>query len=389
VSERDNDGAKGNGPLNDLMAELPTDRLMQELEEFLGAVVERGVHAVGEKIGSVTDQLTDYAKNGGSSGATTLASGAKALGEGKSPVGALMSTGLASVKEKVSQMFRGGGGGGSRNKIKVTNIVEQIDVGVPRRVAYNQWTQFKDFPSFMKKVELMEQEEDEKLTVKAQVFWSHRTWRSTIIDQVPDQLIVWRSEGDKGHVDGAVTFHELTPDLTRILVVLEYHPQGLFERTGNIWRAQGRRARLELKHFQRHVMTQTILNPDEVEGWRGEIRDGEVVREHGEEDDQEPADSYEDEAPEDEAPEDEVPEDEVPEDEAPEDEVPEDEVPEDEVPEDEVPEDEAPEDEVPEDEVPEDEAPEDEVPEDEYPDEPEDEAEDEAAEPADEYAESR
>jgi uncharacterized membrane protein len=314
MSPRDNETSGESGALGGLLAELPTDRLKKELEGLLGAAVERGVQVVGEKIGTVTDQLTDYAANGASSGGKALASGAKALGEGKSPVRALMGAGLTNIKEKVSQTFGGGGGGGGRNKLKVINIVEHIDVGVPRRVAYNQWTQFQDFPSFMKKVERMEQEEDEKLTVKAQIFWSHRTWRSTIVEQVPDQLIVWRSEGDKGHVDGAVTFHELTPDLTRILVVLEYHPQGLFERTGNLWRAQGRRARLELKHFRRHVMTQTILNPDEVEGWRGEIRDGEVVREHGEEGDEDAEDRYEDEGPEDEAPEDEAPEDEGPED---------------------------------------------------------------------------
>ena len=312
MSNQNGQGSRETGSLSDLMAKLPTGRLVEEVEEFLGAAMERGVGAVGDKIGSVTERLTDYAASGGGK---ALASGAKDLTEGKSPLRALTSAGLTNVKEKVSQTF-GGGGGGSRNKIKVTNIVEHIDVGVPRRVAYNQWTEFEDFPSFMKKVELMEQEEDEKLTVKAQVFWSHRTWHATIIDQVPDRLIVWQSEGDKGHVDGAVTFHELTPDLTRILVVLEYHPQGLFERTGNLWRAQGRRVRLELKHFQRHVMTQTILEPDEVEGWRGEIRDGEIVREHGEEDDHEAADGYEDEAPEDDyadEPEDEL--DEEPEDE--------------------------------------------------------------------------
>ncbi|WP_459348961.1 SRPBCC family protein, partial [Asanoa ferruginea] len=84
---------------------------------------------------------------------------------------------------------------------------------------------------------------------------------------------------EKGSVDGTVTFHEVTQDLTRILVVLEYHPQGFMEQTGNLWRAPGRRARLELKHFVRHVMRETILNPDDVKGWRGEIRDGEVVQE--------------------------------------------------------------------------------------------------------------
>jgi hypothetical protein len=110
------------------------------------------------------------------------------------------------------------------------------------------------------------------------VLWSHRTWESTILEQVPDDKIIWRSKGAKGYVDGAVTFHELAPRLTRILLVLEYHPQGFFEHTGNLWRAQGRRARLELKHFRRHVMSEVLLHPDEVEGWRGVIQDGEVVQ---------------------------------------------------------------------------------------------------------------
>ena len=76
-------------------------------------------------------------------------------------------------------------------------------------------------------------------------------WKSTIIDQVPDQRIVWQSEGAKGYVNGTVTFHEIGPNLTKILVVLEYYPQGFFEKTANLWRAQGRRVRLELKHFRR------------------------------------------------------------------------------------------------------------------------------------------
>ena len=101
-----------------------------------------------------------------------------------------------------------------------------------------------------------------------------------------------------------MTFHEVTPDLTRILLILEYHPKGLFERTGNLWRAQGRRARLELKHFGRHVMTQSILHPDELEGWRGEIRDGKVVE--PEENEAQPDEDEQDEAPLDEGDEDET-----------------------------------------------------------------------------------
>jgi hypothetical protein len=66
------------------------------------------------------------------------------------------------------------------------------------------------------------------------------------------------------------------------MMVLEYHPQGLFERTGNLWRAQGRRARLEFQHFRRHAMANVLLHQEEVEGWRGEIRDSEVVTTHEE-----------------------------------------------------------------------------------------------------------
>ena len=95
----------------------------------------------------------------------------------------------------------------------------------------------------MKKVENVEAARGQQDQLQGADLLVHRTWEATILEQVPDERIVWRSKGQKGHVDGAVTFHELGPNLTRILVVLEYYPQGLFERTGNIWRAQGRRAR--------------------------------------------------------------------------------------------------------------------------------------------------
>jgi uncharacterized membrane protein len=270
-----------------------TDQLKEELRNLAGALGERAVTSIGDTVGGATDRLTEYAGNGGGPGLMAAVTGGSKLAQGESPAKAALSAGFGGLKEKVKGAFSkvGGGGGGGKNKVKMTNIVESIDVGVPRSVVYNQWTQFKDFPTFMKKVESVEQERDEKLNWRAQVFWSHRSWKSTICEQLPDTRIVWRSEGEKGRVDGAVTFHELAPELTRILLVLEYHPQGFFERTGNLWRAQGRRARLELKHFRRQVMNQTILHPDDVTGWRGEIRDGEVVRQ---DEDEPPDDDAED-----------------------------------------------------------------------------------------------
>jgi uncharacterized membrane protein len=269
------------GGLKTEHSELPMDRLKDEVRHGLSSLGEKAISTAGSKLTDYTGRLDEVTENGGVMGKAAK-KGAEEMVEGGSPVKGALKGGLGGVKDKVKEKLGGGGGSKGEKGVKSTNIVESIDVGVPIDVAYNQWTQFQDFSGFMKKVDGVEQEEETKLNFKAQVFWSHRRWYATILEQVPDERVVWRSKGDKGYVDGAVTFHSLGPNLTRILVVLEYYPQGLFERTGNLWRAQGRRARLELKHFRRHVMTQTILNPEEVEGWRGEIRDGEVVRSHEE-----------------------------------------------------------------------------------------------------------
>lgn len=289
------------GGLSGVLEDLPTDELKEQARDLMSAVGERAIAVTTDKLGSLTERLADYAQNSGNG--TSDSDGGGLPGKG------LLGTGAKVVKDAVTNKVRdavggGGGGGGGDKKTKATNIIEQIEIGVPVRVAYNQWTQFQDFPKFTKRIESVEQESDEQITWKAGIYFSHRTWKSTIVEQVPDERIVWHSQGDKGYIDGTVTFHEIGPNLTKILLVLEYHPQGLFERTGNAFRSQRRRARLELHHFDRHVMRQTILEQDEVEGWRGEIRDSEVVRSHedaleeeeGEEDSEEQDDDeYEDE----------------------------------------------------------------------------------------------
>jgi uncharacterized membrane protein len=260
----------------------PMERLKGEVGQLTGALANRAVTSLLGKVEGTTGRLHEYVEDGAGPGLMAAVTGAKGLAEGKSPARSMLGAGMTGVKEKISGVFRRGGKGGGGKKLKLINIVESTDVGVPVTLAYNQWTQYNDFPKFTKKVESVDKNrnEEQKTNWKAQVFWSHRTWEATVVEQVPDEMIVWRSKGQKGHVDGAVTFHELAPNLTRVLLVLEYHPQGMFERTGNLWRAQGRRARLELKHFRRHMMTQAVLHPDDIEGWRGTIHDGEVVESH-------------------------------------------------------------------------------------------------------------
>ena len=266
--------------MSGVASQLPLGRLKDEASGLGQALFQRGMGKASERVESMTGRLTDVAE-----GKSTKTKAAMNVAQGDSPAKAGVKAVGSKVGEKVKDAVSTvgekltGGGGGKGGKLKVTNILESLDVPVPREVAYRQWTSYEDFPSFMKKVENVKQDDEVNTTWKAQIFWSHRRWTAEIIDQVPPERIVWKSTGDKGHVDGAVTFHELSPDLTRINLVLEYYPKGLFEHTGNIWRAQGRRARLEFKHFARHVSTNTILHQDEVEGWPGEIHDGEVTNE--------------------------------------------------------------------------------------------------------------
>jgi uncharacterized membrane protein len=263
----------------------PGDLLRQSVQNLAGTLAQRAVSGLSGGVSGAAGRLNDYAEGQGGGNLLAALTGVEKLSEGASPMRATMSAGMSklgqSVKNTVSSakdaLTGGGGKGGKGKKLKLANIVEHIDIGAEVELVYDQWTQFAEFPKFTKKVEQVEQVADEKLSWTGRVFWSRRTWESTILEQVPFERIVWRSKGAKGYIDGAVTFHELGPKFTRVLVVLEYHPQGLFEKTANIWRAAGRRCRLELKHFERYVMTEAVLRPDDIVGWHGEIRDGEVV----------------------------------------------------------------------------------------------------------------
>jgi hypothetical protein len=254
----------------------PMDALKDAVGGLGKALLEFGVSRAGGAVGGLTERLTNFSDNPVGS---ALGKSVEAVQEGDSPVKAAFKGAGTLVKDTLT----GGGRKKEGDQGKYTNIVEWIDVGVPVRDAYNQWTQFQQWPQFMKKLEYAKPHDNEpKIDFKGQVFWSHRTWTSTVIEMVPDSHIVWRSTGQKGYLNGGVSFSEYGPRLTRICIVVEYHPQGFFEKTGNIWRAVGRRVRVEAKRYVHQVMTNTIVDPDSVEGWRAEVRDSEIVRTHDE-----------------------------------------------------------------------------------------------------------
>ncbi|MGW5104696.1 SRPBCC family protein [Streptomyces sp. NPDC004100] len=263
----------------DVLSNPATDRLKEELRNYLVARAEHTVTGLGRRLGEGVSKLAE--PGGASSPLKSLAKGGQALSEGKSPAQAAMSAGVSHLKESVKDKVKGLFGKGRKaggGKSKSVTIVEDIDVGVPVREAYDQWTQFQEFSTFAKGVVSVEKADDTSSNWKVKVAKSTRSWKANVTEQVPDERITWTTEGAKGTVKGVVTFHAVTDDLTKVLLVLEYFPKGLFEKTGNIWRAQGRRARLDLKLYRKFLM----MRGEATDGWRGEIRDGEVVVPHEE-----------------------------------------------------------------------------------------------------------
>jgi uncharacterized membrane protein len=261
-----------------------TSKLADALQDYLSAKATSVVNGAARRLGATVERLTSE----GASAAPVAAGVGGKLAQGKNPVNAVVTGGAKGLKDKAKKGLKdkigqglgtGSSGGGSKPG-KMVNIVEDVDVGVPVRVAYNQWTRFPDFGSFAKGVQSAERTGDTSSHWRGKVFWSSRSWSAEVTEQVQDQRIAWSTEAAKGTMKGVVTFHPLGENLTRVLLVVEYYPKGLFERTGNIWRAQGRRLRLDLKHYRRQVMMLPRDEAAELRGWRGEVREGEVVLSH-------------------------------------------------------------------------------------------------------------
>lgn len=253
------------------------ERLSREAGKYLRAsgrrlLVQGLSKGLGGRLGGLGKKLTSPSgQKDAHDGSGFVGGVVRRLAEGKSPGRAAAGAGIRALMKKVGEKVKGFFG--TRGP-KMTNIVEDINIGVPVSVAYNQWTQFKEFPSYMKGVVTVDQKDEVESSWRVKVFKSSRMWDATTTEQIPDRRIAWTSKGAKGTTKGVVTFHPLADDLTKLLLVMEYYPSGFFEKTGNIWRSGGRRARLDVKHFRRFIS----MRGEETGSWRGEIRDGEVVR---------------------------------------------------------------------------------------------------------------
>lgn len=254
------DTGSSTGLLDSLKQSPATKHLVEQARGLGQAHAGRLSDSLSGRLSSAAQKIEESAANGE---LPFLADGAKRMAQGqgamKSALGAATSTITGKAKDLLGS--KNGTGGGRGNKS--TNIEESIDVGVPVSTAYERWTQYENFSDFMKGVESVEKVSDTETNWRVKVFKSRRTWKATIQEDVPEHRIVWTSEGAKGSTRGVVTFHQLAEDLTRVLVTIEYFPSGFMEKTGNLWRAGGRRVRLDLKNFRRVVMMDTQDQDDQ------------------------------------------------------------------------------------------------------------------------------
>jgi uncharacterized membrane protein len=155
----------------------------------------------------------------------------------------------------------------------MASITESIDVRVPVPTAYNQWTQFEDFPRFMDGVQSVEQLDDGHLRWVAKIGGKQQSWTAEITEQRPDERVAWKTLAGHGN-SGVVTFDRLGPAETRVTVQMEHETEGLLEQLGAALGLDGRQVLEDLERFQDLVESHGV----ESGAWRGEVEGGERIR---------------------------------------------------------------------------------------------------------------
>jgi uncharacterized membrane protein len=154
----------------------------------------------------------------------------------------------------------------------MSQILESIDVDVPVRTAYDQWTQFETFPKFMEGVEYVRQVDDTHLEWKASIGGIAKQWQAEITEQTPDQRIAWRAtEGAENA--GVVTFHRLDDRTSRVTLQLDVEPEGPIESAGDALGFVQRRAKGDMERFKSFIEDRGSATG----AWRGDVEQNDVA----------------------------------------------------------------------------------------------------------------
>jgi uncharacterized membrane protein len=146
-------------------------------------------------------------------------------------------------------------------------IEKSVEVNAPVRTAYNQWTQFEEFPKFMEGVTQVQQLDSTHLHWKAQIAGKEKEWNAVITEQRPDERIAWKST-DGAKNAGVVTFHRLSDQKSKIMLQMDYEPEGVVENLGDAIGAVSLRVEGDLKRFKEFIEQRGR----ETGAWRGEVK---------------------------------------------------------------------------------------------------------------------
>ena len=155
----------------------------------------------------------------------------------------------------------------------MASVHESIVVDVPVDTAYNQWTQFEEFPKFMEGVKSVRQLDDTHLQWTVEIGGQEHTWEAEISEQMPNRAISWRAREGK-YNSGKVTFESLSGEKTRIDVELTYDAEGWKESMGSALGFDDRQVGSDLERFKELIESRAV----ETGAWRGEVHEGSVNR---------------------------------------------------------------------------------------------------------------
>jgi uncharacterized membrane protein len=154
----------------------------------------------------------------------------------------------------------------------MSKVETSIEVAVPVDTAYNQWTQFEEFPQFMEGVEQVQQLDDTHLRWVAEIGGKRQEWEAEITEQLPDERVAWKSTDGKTNA-GVVTFHRLDDNRSKVMVQIDWEPEGMVEQLGATVGADERRVQADLERFKDLVESRGA----ESGAWRGEVEQGDRV----------------------------------------------------------------------------------------------------------------
>ncbi|MET8612451.1 MULTISPECIES: SRPBCC family protein [Streptomyces] len=149
----------------------------------------------------------------------------------------------------------------------MSQVEESIEVNVPVRAAYNQWTQFEEFPRFMGGVERVEQRTDTLTHWKTKIDGVEREFDAEITEQIPDERVAWTSIDGEAKQAGVVTFHRLDDNTTKVMLQLGYTPKGVTETVGDKLGFVKRQVSGDLKRFKEFIESRGT----ETGAWRGAV----------------------------------------------------------------------------------------------------------------------